>query len=118
MAGSSTRTCEPALRVAVLFQFGQLNRQTENRESKRPQLSDLRWAGEIEQDADVVIFPYREHYHLKRATPRDQDEKLRRYDMLEATKHKLELIVAKNRHGDVGDIEMFCAIEASYVRDQ
>jgi replicative DNA helicase len=101
----------------TVLALSQLNRESEHRDSKRPQMSDLRWAGEIEQDADVVIFPYREHYYVQREKPSGYEAKLNRADRLKACEHQLELIVDKNRHGRIGTVEMFIDMAASHVRD-
>ena len=78
-----------ALRIPILV-LCQLNRELEKRENKRPQLSDLRDTGALEQDADGVIFLYREDYYADRSTV---DPKV---------PSVLEVDLAKNRHGDVG----------------
>lgn len=77
----------------------QLSRMVEQRPNKRPQLSDLRESGAIEQDADVVIFVYREEYYLSKEL-RDDDPKL-----LEA-EGKAEIIVAKQRNGPTGIVNL------------
>src|SRR3954449_10120860 len=89
----------------------QLSRAVEQREDKRPQLSDLRESGSIEQDADIVLFVYREEYSLKSHEPKhpipgDPTEVFAAFEEWEA-KHSLvagmaELIIAKNRHGGTG----------------
>lgn len=86
--------------------LSQLSRQVENREDKRPQLSDLRESGSIEQDADVVLFVFREEYYLERATPPDsgpgsekQAEWQQRMDDVRGT---AEVIIGKQRHGPTG----------------
>lgn len=93
----------------------QLSRANEQREEKRPQLSDLRWSGEIEQDADIVLFVHREHYYLTRSeparSPKDSDaqftdKRLRWNDACEAAQGKAELIVAKNRDGGDGVVRV------------
>ncbi len=95
----------------------QLNRQTENRENKRPQLSDLRDSGNIEQDANAVVFVYREAYYLERMPFRDDNEKYDRDQMLARSRNKIEMIVAKNRQGPTTTIEMFCDPGCNVIRD-
>ena len=103
------------LHVPVLA-LSQLSRQVENRDDKRPQLSDLRESGSIEQDADVVMFVYREQYYLERQEPSrrvdEGDEKFN--DRYEQWQQKLsevhntgECILAKQRHGPIGTIRLF-----------
>ena len=109
------------LNVPVLA-LSQLSRAVEQRDDKRPQLSDLRESGTIEQDADVVIFIYREEYYLERATPSQrQDESTedfnKRQQGLEDRKTKVagqaELIIAKQRHGPTGTIKLRFLPEAT-----
>lgn len=96
--------------------LSQLNRGTDgsDRESRRPQLSDLRDSGAIEQDADLVMFVYREYYYKKNAKPdreknESEDKYQQRLDELELEKQKCknlaEVIVAKNRHGAADTIK-------------
>lgn len=84
--------------------LSQLSRAVEQRECKRPLLSDLRESGSIEQDADIVIFVYREEYYLSRSEPSMNDAK--KYtewkNKLNICRGKAELVVAKNRHGKTG----------------
>ena len=81
----------------------QLSRAVEQREDKRPQLADLRESGSIEQDADIVLFVYREEYYLAAHQPADDDPKLQEWQEKMARAYGMaELIVAKNRHGGTG----------------
>lgn len=84
--------------------LSQLSRGVESRENKRPMLSDLRESGSIEQDADAVMFVYREEYYLKRQPP--PEHKIDEWDewqaRMRASAGVCEIIVAKNRHGAVG----------------
>ncbi len=93
--------------------LSQLSRQVEGRDDKRPQLSDLRESGSIEQDADVVIFLYREEYYLQGREPKDQNEHEKYYTTLKQSKGKADVIVAKHRHGAVNTIQV--AFQAEYT---
>jgi replicative DNA helicase len=102
------------LSVPVLA-LSQLSRSVEQREDKRPQLSDLRESGSIEQDADVVMFVYREQYYLERAEPgRRADEAEEKFNTRHADWQKrceevwntAEVVVAKQRHGPVGTVRL------------
>ncbi len=88
--------------------LSQLSRQVEAREDKRPQLSDLRESGSIEQDADVVMFVYREEYYKEREKPGEQNiEKLTAWQQAMSDVHgKAELIIGKQRHGPIGTVEL------------
>ncbi|KQX18399.1 MULTISPECIES: replicative DNA helicase [unclassified Sphingomonas] len=87
-----------------IVMLAQLNRQVEQREDKRPMLSDLRDAGDIEQDADNVIFLYREQYYLERAEPDPSDMKKHPAweTSMDAARDRVELISAKRRNGSIG----------------
>lgn len=88
--------------------LSQLSRQVEQREDKRPQLSDLRESGSIEQDADVVMFVYREEYYLSRAEPEPGTDKHMKWQEACSRAHNIgECIVAKQRHGPIGIVKMF-----------
>ncbi len=94
------------LGVPVLA-LSQLSRQVENRADKRPQLSDLRESGSIEQDADVVCFVYREAYYKERERPQeDTPEYLAWEDAFRAIEHRAEVIIGKQRHGPIGTAEL------------
>jgi len=86
-----------------IIALSQLSRQVENREDKRPQLSDLRESGSIEQDADVVLFVYREEYYLERTEPKEgTDEWLKWDNNMREARGRAEIIIAKQRHGPTG----------------
>jgi replicative DNA helicase len=102
------------LDVPVLA-LSQLSRAVEQREDKRPNLADLRESGSIEQDADVVLFVYRDEYYLSKKEPEreshESEEKFNlRYDLyrerLEKAHNKAEVIIGKQRHGPTGLIEL------------
>ena len=87
--------------------LSQLSRAVEQREDKRPQLSDLRESGSIEQDSDVVMFVYRKQYYLARKQPEDGTaEHADWMERMERVHRLAEIIVAKQRHGPIGKIEM------------
>jgi replicative DNA helicase len=96
--------------------LSQLSRGVENREEKRPQLSDLRESGSIEQDADVVMFVYREQYHLERQKPNEEDvTKMEAWQRKMASVHNVaECVIGKQRHGPIGIVETF--FDAQYTR--
>lgn len=86
-----------------IIALSQLSRQVESRDDKRPQLSDLRESGSIEQDADVVLFVYREEYYLQNREPEmGSDEYVKWEAKFEAARGKGDVIVAKQRHGPTG----------------
>ena len=88
--------------------LSQLSRQVESREDKRPQLSDLRESGSIEQDADVVMFVFREEYYKEREKPSESElEKMAEWQLKMADLHgKAEVIIGKQRHGPIGSVEL------------
>jgi replicative DNA helicase len=96
--------------------LSQLSRQVENREDKRPQLSDLRESGSIEQDADVVMFVFREEYYREREKPGDHElEKMAQWQaMMESVHGKAEVIIGKQRHGPIGTVEL--SFEGRFTR--
>jgi len=103
--------------------LSQLSRAVEQREDKRPQLSDLRESGSIEQDADVVMFIYRDEYYLQQRQPKDLNfenpaklqEAMDKWQKdMEGAHNKAELILAKQRHGPTGTIRLF--FEAEFTR--
>jgi replicative DNA helicase len=94
------------LNVPILA-LSQLSRQVESREDKRPQLSDLRESGSIEQDADVVMFVFREEYYLKNREPRAGTEEFFKWQAdMEAVHGRAEVIIGKQRHGPTGTVPL------------
>ncbi len=90
-----------------IIALSQLSRQVENRDDKRPQLSDLRESGSIEQDADVVIFVYREEYYLANKEPRIGTPEYEKWQLDMSLVHgKAEIIIGKQRHGPTGTVEV------------
>ena len=103
------RLNQPVLALA------QLNRANEQRDDKRPQLSDLRWAGELEQDADCIAFVHRDAYYLERAKPKRTGGMTAEKhatalgdwtDSMRDARGTAEIIIAKNRNGSVGPVEV------------
>ncbi len=96
--------------------LSQLSRQVENREDKRPQLSDLRESGSIEQDADVVMFVFREEYYVEREKPSDEklEEMAAWQERMERLHGKAEVVIGKQRHGPIGTIEL--SFEGQFTR--
>ncbi len=109
------------LAVPVLA-LSQLSRAVESRDDKRPQLSDLRESGSIEQDADVVMFVYRDEYYLAQRQPKqlgsDDDKFHKATDewqrAMEKAHNRADLIIEKQRHGPTGTIELF--FEGEFTR--
>ena len=95
--------------------LSQLNRNIEQREDKRPMLSDLRESGSIEQDADVVCFVYREEYYVERSQPHEDSVEHSEWQVkMDEVMGKAEVIVAKQRHGPVGTVPL--QFEGKYTR--
>ncbi|NDW00533.1 replicative DNA helicase [Salipiger sp. PrR002] len=96
--------------------LSQLSRQVESRDDKRPQLSDLRESGSIEQDADVVMFVFREEYYVEREKPSDDrlDEMAAWQERMERLHGKAEVIIGKQRHGPIGTVEL--SFEGRFTR--
>lgn len=87
--------------------LSQLSRQVESRDDKRPQLSDLRESGSIEQDADVVLFVFREEYYLANREPKPgTDEYIKWQVDMDAAHGKAEIIIGKQRHGPTGTVQL------------
>ncbi len=96
--------------------LSQLSRQVEARDDKRPQLADLRESGSIEQDADVVMFVFREEYYREREKPGDHDlEAMAKWQQIMEQVHgKAEVIIGKQRHGPIGSVAL--SFEARFTR--
>jgi|TARA_B100000315_G_scaffold206731_1_gene201253 replicative DNA helicase len=116
------KTLAKELEVPVLA-LSQLSRAVEQREDKRPLLSDLRESGTIEQDSDVVSFIFREAYYLERGEPvHRQDESTEKFSerherwqtRSDEMKHRSELIIAKQRHGPTGNVSLY--FDGTYTR--
>ena len=108
--------------------LSQLNRGVESREDKRPVMSDLRESGSIEQDADIVLFVYRENYYIANAEPKETDknytpEKHEKWEQrMKATKYMAEVIIGKHRHAPTGTVTLSWNGEfaqfGNYIRDE
>jgi replicative DNA helicase len=116
------KTLAKELDVPVVA-LSQLSRAVEQREDKRPQLADLRESGSIEQDADVVMFIYRDDYYLMREEPKRRDNETnehfnQRFDdwkqRCEQNFGKAEVIIAKQRHGPTGIVRL--AFEGQFTK--
>lgn len=102
----------------VVVLLAQLSRNVESRDDKRPMLADLRSSGSIEQDADTVIFLYREAYYLSsREPPAGTPEHELWQNAMAAAHNVLHAIVAKQRMGPTGTVELFCDIGSNAVRN-
>jgi len=94
------------LSVPILA-LSQLSRQVESREDKRPMLSDLRESGSIEQDADAVMFVFRESYYLERSEPQEGSEAHMKWqDNMSRCANQAEVIIGKQRHGPIGTVRL------------
>ncbi|MEM7302816.1 MAG: replicative DNA helicase [Pseudomonadota bacterium] len=95
--------------------LSQLSRAVENRDDKRPQLADLRESGSIEQDADVVLFVYREEYYLQNREPSDDDPNYADwFKKMDDARGKADVIIAKQRHGPTGTVGL--GFQAMFTR--
>ena len=126
---TSNRTEEIGAITAGLKQLGkrlgipilalsQVSRQVEQREDKRPTLADLRESGSIEQDADVIIFPFREDYYLARQEPKpDTTEHIDWQDRMNRVRNTMELIVAKYKMGATTTIKVGVDMATNSITD-
>ncbi|WP_370674084.1 replicative DNA helicase [Pleomorphomonas sp. PLEO] len=98
-----------------IIALSQLSRQVESRDDKRPQLSDLRESGSIEQDADVVMFIYRDEYYMQSRMPKEGTEDFFKWQTeMDRVTGKAEVIIGKQRHGPTGTVQL--AFDASVTR--
>ena len=98
--------------------LSQLSRRVESRDDKRPQPSDLRESGSIEQDADIVMFVYREEYYVLKEEPQDgTEEHMIWQKKMEKVYGIAELIIGKNRHGLVDNIKLSFDAKVTRFRD-
>jgi len=103
---TSLKALAKELNVPVIA-LSQLSRQVESRDDKHPQLSDLRESGSIEQDADVVLFVYREEYYLQNKEPKPGTPEHAKWQTeMELALGKAEVIIAKQRHGPTGTVRL------------
>ncbi|MDC3120781.1 replicative DNA helicase [Candidatus Pelagibacter sp.] len=87
--------------------LSQLSRQVEQRDDHKPQLADLRESGSIEQDADVVMFVYREGYYLQRKEPREATVEHAEWQAkMNEVAHLAQIIIGKQRHGPIGNVTL------------
>jgi replicative DNA helicase len=116
---NQTKQLAKSFEVPVLA-LSQLSRQVEARDDKRPQLSDLRQSGNIEQDADIVLFPYRHEYYLERGKPKKFKSNEAEADFeaeIVNWRNLAELDIAKQRNGPIGRVELYADMGASAFRD-
>jgi replicative DNA helicase len=111
---TSLKALAKELHVPIVA-LSQLSRQVENRDDKRPQLSDLRESGSIEQDADVVMFVFREEYYLQNREPKPGTKEFSDWQAdMERAHGKADVIIAKQRHGPTKNVQL--QFEASVTR--
>ena len=112
------KTLAREARITIIL-LSQLNRSVESRDDKRPQLSDLRESGSIEQDADAVLFPYREIYYLQKAEPKAETIEHRKWEEdCESVRRLMDVIIAKNRHGSEGVEPMDYRAEVDLIQNR
>jgi len=93
--------------VVPVVALSQLSRQVEQRDDHKPQLADLRESGSIEQDADVVMFVYREGYYLSRKEPREATVEHAEWQAkMNEVAHLAQIIIGKQRHGPIGNVTL------------
>jgi replicative DNA helicase len=103
--------------IAVLA-LHQINRDPEHRANKRPQMSELRDSGRVEEDADGVMLVYREAYYLAREKhDTGSNEEMLRQKQLTEKQNIIEISIPKNRHGEIATVELFCDMACNVIRD-
>jgi len=117
--GEMTQTLKQIARRAGLciVLLSQLSRAVESRDDKVPMLSDLRESGSIEQDADAVLFPFREYYYEARNEPKGGDKRLEWEVRCEDLRRRLDVICAKQRQGPVGRDRQTYFAEYDFIQD-
>ncbi|RTL52813.1 MAG: replicative DNA helicase [Bradyrhizobiaceae bacterium] len=111
---TSLKALAKELNIPIIA-LSQLSRQVESRDDKRPQLADLRESGSIEQDADVVLFVFREEYYLQNKEPKPGTPEYEKWQLEMSLVHgKAEVIIGKQRHGPTGTIKL--QFDASVTR--
>jgi replicative DNA helicase len=114
---TSLKALAKELNIPVIA-LSQLSRGVESRDDKRPQLQDLRESGSIEQDADVVMFVFREEYYLKNREPKPGTEEHFKWQAeMDIVHGKAELIIGKQRHGPTGTIQLQFDAEVTRFSD-
>ena len=112
------KTLAREAKITIIL-LSQLNRSVESRDDKRPMLSDLRESGSIEQDADAVLFPFREVYYLQKAEPKQGTDNHLEWEMQVAgLRNRMDVIIAKNRHGSEGSEEQSYRAEIDLISDR
>lgn len=111
---SALKRLAKEMKIPIVL-LSQLSRQLEQRDDKRPILSDLRDSGSIEQDADTVIFVYREHYYIKDKQPKKDIEAWQ--ERCEKCENKVELIIGKQRRGPTGIVKLDAYLHSNAIRD-
>jgi replicative DNA helicase len=114
---TSLKALAKELNIPILA-LSQLSRAVEARDDKRPQLSDLRESGSIEQDADVVMFVFREEYYIRNKEPQvGTDEHFKWRAEMERVHGRAEVIIGKQRHGPTGTVQMQFKAEVTRFAD-
>lgn len=100
-----------------ILALSQLSRAVEQRDDKRPMLSDLRESGQLEQDADAVMFCYRDEYYVEREKPEDEfgEEAETWKAAMERCRNRLDIIVAKQRQGEIGTAKVRCNVALNLI---